>query len=242
MATTIATSRDHVINLLLVVSTNFTTGGTTTNALIEDMLRREFKNLWSRVPPIFRGAFTVDANNEITIGNDLNSVLYLSGRRAMLIPEVEWSETEEGAFIFNTPDATTGDTAIAWYTTTPEIAYSGDGTPTTTIDSTCVLGPDWLEQAAEYGAAMQVLLRTSRDAASGSSDRDSTVYRVLEATYNQRVAELMSARERWLARMDGRLNARVQLGKSVVRDSDLPNFHNRSGFISRDTHFQTGDN
>lgn len=240
MATSLARSRQHVLDLLKVVPTQFTASSETTDDLLDDMLLREFKHLWARIPPVFRGEFEIAADNTVAVSEELGQVLGVGSRKALLIPEAEWSETLDGVFIHNATDGVSGETVLVWYTTIPAWAYSDEDTPTSEIESSCVLGPDWLEEVAEYGAALQVLLRTSRDAASGGQDRDAVMYRILETTYNAKVAELTAARERFLSRMDARLNARASLGKHIFRESDLPQFANLSRIESRTTGFRSG--
>lgn len=220
MATTITDARDEVIERLKLAAG---TGAQPSNTIIEGFLVGGFKMVWGKCQPIFRGAFSVNATSGVTtISTDLEAVLFVASPREVLIPGAEWVETEDGINFRAANDffPAESDSALVWYQTAPSI--------TTSVESSCIFGPDWLEEPALMWAEIQCLKRMSRVHDSAGHNSEAAAWVTIQQELDREVERLIGVRERWIGFMEQRLGYRLQ-ARAIRRESVLDFWNQETG-------------
>lgn len=234
MATTISTASAEVAERLKIV---VGTGARPTDLMIQGFVREGFNDLWAILRPVFRGAFTVNsANGVTTVSTDLESALYVTGPREIYVPGAEWVETEDGINFRHAGDfyPATSDTVLVWYTTVPT-----DFSSASSIESTCIFGPDWLQPGVLMYAEIQSLKRMSRVHDSAGSASEAAAWVTIQQEYQRFIERRAGERARELAFLEQRMLLRFQ-ARGIQRENAIQSWNNESNVRNTLTDAYTG--
>lgn len=155
-------------------------------------------------------------------------VYYVAVEEELLLP-VEWAK--QGNTIQLQPQAAaTGQKATVWHFTAPTLSSA-----TTTFDTTCIFGPDWLEEVITMMTGVMVELRRSFTAPSADGTGHASMMRVLQDERDRLLQPYVRARNAWAAEMDGRLQARANIGDRPFSKSAYSAFRNGSRWSNKAT-------
>lgn len=155
-------------------------------------------------------------------------VYYVAVEEELLLP-VEWAK--QGNTIQLQPQAAaTGQKATAWHFTAPTLSSA-----TTTFDTTCIFGPDWLEEVITMMTGVMVELRRSFTAPSADGTGHASMMRVLQDERDRLLQPYVRVRNAWAAEMDGRLQARANIGDRPFSKSAYSAFRNGSRWSNKAT-------
>lgn len=220
MATTITTARDQVRDRLLLDGTP--AGAEPSDAIIETWVRQGFKRLWAWAPPVFRDTFAVVDGNVATVHASLSDVLFVASSHSLLVPVAEYQQTETGLNLKLDKHIAYSNDVLVWFTTSPT-TFGADAS----IESSCMFGPDWLEEAVLLYAEIQLLTRISRVSETGGGAMEGQLRQSLEQTFNQLMAQLVQRRETWFGQMNTQLNVKMQTEQLAVTPA-IAGFSNQS--------------
>ena len=219
MTSTIATLATQAETRLKIASAG--TGAEPSTAQMSDFLRLAFKDLIGVLPPILQTTLTVAGSNKAALTH--NEAFYCAVN-GLLLAGWEWGS--EGQFIRVQPSAANrNDTLTVWYTA-PITITTGS---TTTVDTTCIFGNDWLEELAVIKAMLDASQRMSNVSASGGGDLHASWYRVLQDQYDRLFNAHNNRYGDWRQRMEADLVSRLQNGPEPRVESKHAGFRNRSG-------------
>ena len=197
-------------------------GAEPSNDQISDYLRQAFIDLFGVLKP--------PSHTTLTVGNTYTAALthdQLFFVNAAGVPLFEWEFSSSGANVLvQSSAAERGDTLQVWYYAMPAITLGASGSAT--VDSSCILGDDWLQELAVTKAAMLACLRQINQAASNSPQDYGSLYRVLEETYNTLFQQHRMAWEQWYQQMLMGRQERAATGPAPVSYSGHVGFKNRS--------------
>ena len=156
-------------------------------------------------------------------------VYYVAVEEELLLP-VEWAK--QGNEVRLQPQAAPlGRTkATVWHFTAPTLSSA-----TTSFDTTCIFGPDWLEEVITMMTGVMVELRRSFTAPSADGTGHASMMRVLQDERDRLLQPYVRARNAWAAEMDGRLQARANIGDRPFSKSAYSAFHNGSRWSNKAT-------
>lgn len=155
-------------------------------------------------------------------------VYYVAVESELLLP-VEWAK--QGNTIQLQPQAATiGQKATVWHFTAPTLSSA-----TTSFDTTCIFGPDWLEEVITMMTGVMVELRRSFTAPSADGTGHASMMRVLQDERDRLLQPYARARNAWAAEMDGRLQARANIGDRPFSKSAYSAFRNGSRWSNKAT-------
>jgi hypothetical protein len=216
MASTIAT-------LLLEVESrlNLTNAGAEpSDNQISDFLRLAFKELIGVLPPV--------AHTTLTLGNTFTAALthdrlfFVSADGLPLFP---WEFTTSGANVkVQSTAANRGDTIEVWYFAAPTITTGS----TTSVETSCIFGDDWLEELAVVKASMEAALRQQNLSMSNSGMDYGVLYRTLGEQYDRLFAAHRQTWDGWFQMKNMELQARQMNGPDPRSYSPHVGFVNRS--------------
>lgn len=176
-------------------------------------------------PPTLTTA-TVAAGPAVTVTAD--QVYYVAMRDKLLLPS-EW-EFQDTKVQLQRQVADTGDTATVWLFAGPVITSA-----TTSIDTTCIFGTDWLEEVITLMVMEMVEVRRSQTSASGSDDKHISTARVLQDARDRLLKPYQEIRQGWVETMERRLQARAVMGDGAFRKSPWGNTRYRGRVINPNT-------
>lgn len=169
---------------------------------------------------------TVTSGPSLSLTADI--VYYVAVEEELLLP-VEWAK--QGNTIQLQPQAAaTGQKATVWHFTAPTLSSA-----TTSFDTTCIFGPDWLEEVITMMAGVMVELRRSFAAPSADGTGHASMMRVLQDERDRLLQPYVRARNAWAAEMDGRLQARANIGDRPFSKSAYSAFRNGSRLLNKAT-------
>ena len=174
MTSTIATMATNIKNRL-----NVGTGGAVgtsaepTDSVVQGWVRDAFKQLMGDLTPIAQTTASIAAG-AATLAND--RVFYVEVNQTPLLRGSEYGQTPTG-LSFRDP-ALDGETATIFYIDYPDVSGA-------TVDTSCIFGPDWLEELATIKAAQEVCSRLANNSASQSPTDYAALYRTLGEQFNR---------------------------------------------------------
>lgn len=219
MASTIATVRDDIKDRLNIG----TTESEPTDPMIDGWLASAFTWAITVCPPIFETTVTVDADRVATL--DADDVLYVANDHRMLVPS-EWNKAGD-SLILSPSAASYNDQLQVWYFTMPVI--------TTTVETSCVFGADWLTELATLDAMMKCEMRQMGVGASNDRDGHATMWRAIQTQQEALLKVLTAQRNAWLGKKEQEVAARAALGDGVNREGAYAGFINNSRIENRTT-------
>lgn len=222
MTSTLTVLRDEVKNRMQIASSQAVPSPT--NAQIEDYLRLSFQELFSVLPAVLHTTVTVGADHDIALTHTRAFFVSINGR--MLFSQ-QWS-TEGNTIQLVPHTAVAGDTAAVWYTASVAITLGS----TTTVESTCIFGEDWLEEPAIQRACLHVYERMSNIADSEGAAINGSWYRVKQDEYRNLVAQRENTFNQWLSQNFQRLSERAAHGPQAVSLNPYGGIPNRSKRIT----------
>lgn len=216
MASTIAT-------LLLEVETrlNMTNGGAEpSDGQISDFLRLAFKDLIGTLPPVQHTTLTLGNNYSAALTHDRLYFVSVAG-----LPLFPWEFSTSGNTVVVQPTAADrGDTIQVWYSAAPAITTGS----TTSVDTDCIFGDDWLEELAVLEACKQSALRQQNLSMSNSGMDYGVLYRQLGERFNEVYNQHRLTWDMWFQQKNMELQARSLNGPHPVRYSGHAGYANRS--------------
>lgn len=195
-------------------------GAEPSDTQIEDFLRLAFKDLSGVLPLIKHTTLTVGNTYQAALVHDRLWFVSASG-----VPLFPWEYSTSGANVLVQSTATDrADTLQVWYSVAPTITTGS----TTTVDSTCIFGNDWLEELAVIKASMDASLRQQNLSPSNSPIDYGVLYRQLGEEYDRVFAAHKATWDMWFQTKNMELQARSLNGPQPVRYSGHVNFRNNS--------------
>lgn len=209
MASTIATLQGYLATRLKIG----TEAGAPSSATQSIYLRQAFMHVIGILPPIKMAETTLTSDTgDIIVYADLTSssvddIYYVGHNERCLIRGIEWN-LQAGVLYVTRSAGQPGEKVGYYYLPTITIVPAS----TTTVETTCIFGQNWLEEPALLYAEMLALNDLSGVSSSNSGPSHAQHYRAVEETYNS----AMSARAQvWNSRMEQFRQAealRLQLG------------------------------
>jgi hypothetical protein len=224
MTSTIATLATEVENRL-----NMTRAGAEpTVAMLSDFLRLSFKDVIGVLHPIQHTTLTLGNAYSAALVHDKLYAVHASG-----VPLFTWEYSKSGdnVTVLSTA-ADRGETIQVWYYVAPTITTGS----TTTVDTSCIFGDDWLEELAVIKASMEACLRQSALSASNSPTDYTVLYRTLGEQYDRVFAAHMTQFQMQKQDFQDERGQRRDNGPDPVRYSGHVGFRNNS----RKTNWATG--
>jgi hypothetical protein len=141
------------------------------------------------------------------------------------IPLFTWEFSTAGNFVkVQSTAANRGDTLEVWYFVAPTITTGS----TTTVETSCIFGKDWLEELAVIRACMHPTLRQATLSASQSPADYHSMYRTLgedyDRIYNAHLMQFQREEQRW----ENERRERMMNGPNPVRYSGHGAIRNKS--------------
>jgi len=199
---------------------------------ITGWLRSAFKWAVGVCPPIQSTTVTVsgtpddDGNWVIALTADV--VYYVSVNHKLLLP-VEWGKRGDNITILSAA-APYGATVQVWYYEPPALT-SG----VTEVETTCIFGPDWLEELAVMYAAGEVCRRLMTTAPSNDREGWANLWRTYQADREAMLQQLVGIRGAFISEKENALAMRANLGDGVPRQGAYTGLVNRSRIINKNT-------
>ncbi len=176
MTTTISVSAAAIKDRLIIGATS----QEPTTAHLSTWLRDGFKHIAGILPPVVKGSFIVVSGTEwhtVALPNDgIWSVMHGTD---YMIPG-EYGVTPSGLNIDRGTGINAGEYVTVYYTKQIPITST-----TTTVDTTCEFGTDWLEEVAMRYAIARAYERLAGTAPSQDGDAMAGRYRMAEESYQQ---------------------------------------------------------
>lgn len=220
MATTVATVVADIRDRLKVGAT----APEPTDAMLGNWVRSAAKYVIGQCQPVKETTVTVTSGPQAALV--ASEVYYVANGFEMLLP-TEWAK-QGSALVLQKQAAKARDTLTVWYSQTPDITAI-----TTSFDTSCVFGPDWLEEVITVMAMQQVEARVSNISGSLDGNGHAQMYRVLQDEREKLIAPYRDVRNQFFGRMEQRVMARAQMGGMPYRESPYAKFKNRSGRVNR---------
>lgn len=222
MATTVATVVADLKDRLIVTAAS----SEPTDVMLGNWVRASARYTFGALQPPTETTLTVTSGPQAALTADM--VFYVANDYELLLPS-EWSK--QGAKIRVQPQAAeTGDTLTVWYYAMPTIEAA-----TTSFDTSCIFGDDWLEEVITMMAAVQVELRRSFVAPSADGQGHASMTRVLQDERERLLEPYRRVRNEWVRDMESRVQARVGFGDAQFRTSPHNKFRNRGRVINPGT-------
>lgn len=203
---TIAELRADIVNRLLVGSTTPEPG----TSVIEGWLRDAYAWAIAQLPPVNETALSITAGtNTATLPCD--DIYYAAIGHKILLPS-EWAK--QGNAIRVNPSLV-GDenrTVQVWYFKAPDTSSSA-----TSVSTTCVFGPNWLDMLVKTRVMMDVELRLANVAGSSDANGHAQLARFFQEDSERQLVRLAGRRDTWVAIMEKALGARAGLGDATNR-------------------------
>jgi hypothetical protein len=224
MTSTIATLATEVENRLNMTHA----GAEPTVAMLSDFLRLSFKDVMGVLPPVVHTTLTLGNAYSAALTHDRLFFVSASG-----VPLFPWEFSSSGANVqVQSTAADRAETIQVWYYVAPTITTGS----TTTVETSCIFGDDWLEELAVIKASMEACLRQSALSASNSPTDYTVLYRTLGEQYDRIFAAHRATWDQWFGQKNMELQARSMNGPDPVRYSGHVGFRNNS----RKTNWATG--
>lgn len=209
MTTTIATMSAAVESRLGVTAGS---GNEPTDAQVKVYCNNAFQNLVGKLPPVVMGTGTI-TSRALTITTD-RVFFVVANNFGILLPGVEWIRTTTGIRVI--PAVLNGETVNYWHFST----LIGNGpaaisSASTTVNTTCIFGTDWLEELATVQAMMDVCAQLMNTAPSQSGADFGAMYRTFQDQYNQLFAQHSQLWQQWYAEKQQELNDRRMFGRRL---------------------------
>lgn len=194
---------------------------------LKGFLRSAVKRAFGELPPIFETEALV-GDDLVAPVPDLRQVLYVQSERDVLLMH-EWTQAKNAVRLRNFAVARPGEVVLVWHTSSQSLAMEDD---TDTVESSCALGEDWLEEYILELAVRYTLQHMINIAGSASGDLHGQQYRV-----SQDEGEAIFTR---LERERGRFELMLresQVDRALYRPphrrSPLAGFRNRGKIVNR---------
>jgi hypothetical protein len=216
MASTIATLLAEVESRLNLTNA----GAEPSDNQISDFLRLAFKELIGVLHPVTHTTLTLGNTHTAALAHDR---LFFVSRDGL--PLYPWEFTTSGANVkVASTAANRGDTIEVWYFAAPSIVT---GT-TTSVETSCIFGDDWLEELAVVKASMEAALRQQNLSMSNSGMDYGVLYRQLGEQYDRLFAAHRQTWDMWYQQKNTELQARQMNGPDPRSYSPFTGFRNRS--------------
>jgi hypothetical protein len=216
MTSTLAELREDIKQRLLIG----TTSQESDDMDIDNWLRDAFKFAIGVVPPVDETTVSVTSTPP-TATLVADEVYYVANGPRILIAG-EW-EKQGGTLKFRRPAAQSGDTVQAWYFLDPDITSS-----TTSVDTSCTFGTDWLESVVIKMVMQEVEVRASNTAVSASAADHAGMVRVFQEQWLALLAPYQQRWAAWEARMERRLQQRLTFSDLPAKEHSAAGWRNRS--------------
>jgi hypothetical protein len=215
MASTIATLLLEVESRLALTNA----GAEPSDNQISDFLRLAFKDVIAALPPVQHTTLTLGNAYSTALAHDRLFFVSASG-----LPLFPWEYSTSGANVLvQSAAADRGDTIQVWYFAAPTITTGS----TTSVETSCIFGDDWLEELAVIKASMEACLRQTSLSASNSPSDYSVLYRTLGEQYDRVFNQHRATFDMWLQQKNMELSARSMNGPQPVRYSGHTEFRNQ---------------
>lgn len=213
MATTVATLRATVI---AKIGTG-TTANEPTTGQVDAWIREGFREGFTIFQPPFKAASTAISGDAVAVSG-ADRILYVLVGGLMLIQGEEWQHGASG--VTDLPRRYHGQTPTIYYTAVPDLTGS-------TIESSCVLGDDWLEPFVTLYAVSEQYQRLANTSASHGAQQAGSLLRVSEERRGTLTNLMLQQRNTWEMHMENMLARRAALGPGVLRESPFAGYRNR---------------
>jgi hypothetical protein len=216
MASTIATLLVEVESRLNLTNA----GAEPSDNQISDFLRLAFKELIGVLHPVQHTTLTLGNTHTAALTHDR---LFFVSRDGL--PLYPWEFTTSGANVkVASTAANRGDTIEVWYFAAPTITTGS----TTTVETSCIFGDDWLEELAVLRAMMPVCDRLSSLSPSNSGPDYLVMKRTIGEDYDRIFNQHKATWYQWFSMKNMELQARQMNGPDPVRYSGHVGFRNSS--------------
>ena len=192
---------------------------------------RAFKDLIGIVPPVTETTATV-STTAFTATVTADQIFFVATKSNLLLPS-EWAK-QTTTLHFKPGSVVKGDTVTYWRFNAA--LGSGPGVITdssTTVDTSCIFGTDWLEEPATVLTVMQVMSRLAGVSTSGDGPNFMASYRVYQDEREKIIKNLQATWDRWYQSMVMAQNARISVGDLPLRESPGAGLRNESMIVNR---------
>jgi hypothetical protein len=216
MSSTIATLLAEVETRLNLTNA----GAEPSDAQISDFLRLAFKDLIGVLPPVVHTTLTLGNAYSAALTHDRLYFVAASG-----VPLFPWEYQTSGANVLvQSTAASRSETVQVWYSVAPTITTG----LTTTVETSCIFGDDWLEELAVLRAMMPVCDRLSSLSPSNSGPDYLVMKRTIGEDYDRIFNQHKATWDQWFSMKNMELQARQMNGPDPVRYSGHVGFRNSS--------------
>ena len=211
MATTVATLRATVI-LKLGIGT---TANEPTTAMVDLAIREGFREGFSIFQPPFKSSVTISSDAATQAAD---RILYVLADGLILIEGEEWQHGSGG--VIQLPRRFNAESATIYYASVPDLT-------TSTIESSCVLGDDWLEPFVQSHTVSECFLRLSQSSTSHGGTYAAAHIRTNEERRTRLAERMQRQRDTWQQTMENLMARRLALGPRVRRESAWAGFSSK---------------
>lgn len=196
-----------------------------TTAMIELWLREAYKYAMGVIPCVKETTVAVATGHSVTL--DADEVYYVSVGWQPLLPS-EWQK--QGDTLKLSPAAAAiGDTVQVWYYLKPVI----DTASTLTIDSSCIFGPDWLEEVVMQFVEGMIETRMANTAGSADASGHAGMMRSFQEEWKALLTPQQVRFNEWKQARENAILARINFGDRQLKESPHAAFRNRSRIVHR---------
>ncbi len=199
-----------------------TTGGQPSTDMLTRWILSAFKMLIGALPPIHEVVATVNADRQATVTAD--QVFYVANGPHLLFAS-EWNK-QTSTLIFQPSSVKDGDDITAWCFIDPNITSD-----TTSVNTTCIFGTDWLEALVLLYASARAYGRMANVAGEGDAAGYAAAERVKDEEFQQQFTLYQNRWQGWNADMQQRIADRARFGEAPPRQAPRANFINKSQVI-----------
>ncbi len=193
-----------------------------TDAMITTWVLSAFKSLIGTLPPVHEVVATVDADRQAAVTAD--QVFYVANGPHLLFAS-EWNK-QNSMLIFQPSSVKDADVITAWCFLDPDITSDS-----TTVNTTCIFGTDWLESLAVLHAASRAMGRMANIAGEGDAAGYASWARVLDEEFKEMFTLYQNRWQGWNADMQQRIVDRARFGEAPPKQAPRANFVNKSQVI-----------
>jgi hypothetical protein len=226
MATSISTAAATVTGRLILG----VTAQEPTSAELQTWLRDGFKHLLGVLPPVVKGTFPVVSGTEwhtVSLPND--GVWAVMHGTDYLIQGAEYGVTPTGITLDRGVGAIPDEYVTVYYTKYPLITDS-----TTSIESTCEFGPDWLAEPAMRYTIARSYERLAGTAPSQDGEVYAGRYRMAEESYTAAVQACYARWEEFQKGLKDAISLRLSpFGHRPFVQHPASGFVNKSQIVNR---------
>lgn len=186
-----------------------------------------FKTCMGVVPPVTEATATVSSSAfSATVVAD--QVFFVAYKSDLLLPS-EWSKSST-TLHFKPGSVDLGGTITYWrFNSAIDNSSAALTDSSTSVNTTCIFGTDWLEPPATLMVMQRYFERMSSVNPSGDGPDYMATFRVYQDERDRILKPYVDTWNRWYGQMQAALQARVSLGDLPQREHAVHQFVNNSG-------------